>query len=175
VTLHHPHGQIYAYPFVTPRTARLIASVESYGPDLFADILRNERSGERLVLSGDRWSAFVPFAARWPAEIHVLPHRHIPDLAATNGEERDELADFYPRLLRALDVVYDSPTPYISAWHQAPVRSHRDHLRLMAQITSPRRAVDRLKYLAGSESAMGAFIGDIPPEQAAERLRNAIS
>jgi UDPglucose--hexose-1-phosphate uridylyltransferase len=94
--------------------------------------------------------------------------------APGSGEERDELADFYPRLLQALDALYDSPTPYISAWHQAPVHANRDHLRLMAQITSPRRAVDRLKYLAGSESAMGAFIGDIPPEQAAERLRRAL-
>ena len=66
------------------------------------------------------------------------------------------------------------PTPYISAWHQAPVHAHRDDIRLMLQLTSPRREEDKLKYLAGSEAAMGAFIADIPPETAAARLRDAM-
>ena len=66
------------------------------------------------------------------------------------------------------------PTPYISAWHQAPVHAHRDDIRLMLQLTSPRREEDKLKYLAGSEAAMGAFIADIPPETAAARLREAM-
>ncbi|WGD38672.1 galactose-1-phosphate uridylyltransferase [Lysinibacter sp. HNR] len=174
VTLHHPHGQIYSYPYVTPRTRRLIESVESYGPTLFHDILAREQDGERLLLRGEHWSAFVPFAARWPIEVHLLPHRHMPDLAATTIEERDELAVMYRRILRALDHLYDSPTPYIAAWHQAPTDRHRDDIRLMLQITSPRRAADKLKFLAGSEAAMGAWIGDVTPEATATALRGAI-
>ena len=80
----------------------------------------------------------------------------------------------YLRLLRGIDAVYESPTPYIAAWHQAPVHVGRDTVRLNLQITSPRRAADKLKFLAGSESAMGAWIGDVPPEVAADRLRTAI-
>lgn len=175
VTLHHPHGQIYAYPYITPRTNALIRSLERYGPTLFADILERERASERVILAGEHWTAFVPFAARWPIEIHVLPHRHIPDLAATSGAERDELATLYLRVLRGVDALYDSPTPYIAAWHQAPVDTHRDDIRLMLQLTSPRRGADKLKFLAGSESAMGAWIGDIPPEQAAAALREAVA
>lgn len=174
VTLHHPHGQIYSYPYVTPRTSKLIASVEAYGPDFFADILAFEQAGERMLLRGEHWSAFVPFAARWPIEVHVLPHRHIADLGETTPAERDELAVLYQRLLRGIDALYDSPTPYISAWHQAPVHEHRDDIRLMLQVTSPRRAETKLKYLAGSEAAMGAFIGDVLPEVAATALRSAI-
>ncbi|MDR6971363.1 galactose-1-phosphate uridylyltransferase [Leifsonia shinshuensis] len=174
VTLHHPHGQIYAYPYITPRTTALLRSLDAYGPTLFADILERERASERVVLSGEHWTAFVPFAARWPIEIHVLPHRHVADLAETSPEERDELATFYLRVLRGVDALYDSPTPYIAAWHQAPVGVRRDEIRLMLQITSPRRGADRLKFLAGSESAMGAWIGDIPPEQAAVALREAV-
>ncbi|RFA12509.1 galactose-1-phosphate uridylyltransferase [Subtercola boreus] len=173
VTLHHPHGQIYSYPFVSPRTQRLVASLESYGPTLFADILASEQAGERMIVQGEHWSAFVPFAARWPIEVHILPHRQLPDLAATTSAERDELAVLYPRVLRAIDGLYETPTPYIAGWHQAPVNSHRDDIRLMLQITSPRRAVDRLKFLAGSESAMGAFIGDVPPETTARNLRES--
>jgi UDPglucose--hexose-1-phosphate uridylyltransferase len=175
VTLHHPHGQIYSYPYITPRTTALLRSLDAYGPTLFADILERERNSERVILSGKHWTAFVPFAARWPIEIHVLPHRHVADFTETSAAERDELATLYLRVLRGVDALYDSPTPYIAAWHQAPVGIRRDEIRLMLQITSPRRAADKLKYLAGSESAMGAWIGDIPPEQAAERLRDAVA
>lgn len=175
VTLHHPHGQIYAYPYITPRTQRLLSSIHTYGPNLFGDLLAYERTAGRVILAGEHFTAFVPFAARWPIEIHLLPHRHIPDLAATRAEERDELAVICGRLLRAIDLLYDHPVPYIAAWHQAPVSQGRGEVRLMWQITSPQRAADRLKYLAGSEAAMGAFIGDIEPEAGAARLRDALA
>ncbi len=174
VTLPHPHGQIYAYPYVTPRTQRLLDTVARTSPDLFSRILEFEAAGPRVVLRGEHWTAYVPFAARWPVEVHVLPHRHVADLAETTDAERDELAPFYLRLLRGIDALYDTPTPYIAAWHQAPVDRARDSVRLNLQITSPRRAADKLKYLAGSEAAMGAWIGDITPEAQAERLRAAL-
>lgn len=174
VTLQHPHGQIYSYPYVTPRTTRLLDSIDRTAPDLFPRILEFEQQGPRVVLRGEHWTAFVPFAARWPIEIHMLPHRHVPDFAALTAAERDELAPLYLRILRGVDAVYDSPTPYIAAWHQAPVHVGRDTVRLNLQLTSPRRAADKLKFLAGSEAAMGAWIGDVPPEAAAERLRAAI-
>lgn len=175
VTLHHPHGQIYAYPYVTPRTQRVLAAIEQQGPDLFQRILDFERAAERVVLSGEHWTAFVPFAARWPLEVHMLPHRHIPDLPATDEAERAELAQLYLRLLRGFEALYDTPTPYIAAWHQAPVRAGRDEVRLMLQLTSPRRAAEKLKYLAGSEVAMGAWIGDVQPERVAEFIRGGIA
>ena len=175
VTLHHPHGQIYAYPYITPRTTRLLESIEKVGHDLFERILENERSSERVVLAGKHWSAFVPFAARWPIEVHMLPHRHVPDFAETTDDERAELAELYLRLLRGIDRLYDTPTPYIAAWHQAPVRVGRDTVRLMLQVTSPRRAESKLKYLAGSEAAMGAWVGDIAPETAAASVREGIA
>jgi UDPglucose--hexose-1-phosphate uridylyltransferase len=175
VTLLHPHGQIYSYPYVTPRTKRLLESVERFGPGLFESILESERSSDRVVLSGEHWTAFVPFAARWPIEVHMLPHRHVPDFAATSDEERDELAGLYLTLLRGIDALYDTPTPYIAAWHQAPVTVGRDDIRLMLQVTSPRRAENKLKYLAGSEAAMGAWIGDVTPEATAAFIREGIA
>ena len=175
VTLRHPHGQIYAYPYITPRTTRLLDSIARFGPGLFASILQFESTSERVVLRGEHWTAFVPFAARWPIEVHMLPHRHVPDFAATSTGERDELAGLYLRLLRGIDELYDSPTPYIAAWHQAPVTTGRDDIRLMLQVTSPRRAQDKLKYLAGSEAAMGAWIGDVTPEQTAGFVRDALT
>ncbi|MGT2425446.1 galactose-1-phosphate uridylyltransferase [Amnibacterium kyonggiense] len=175
VTLHHPHGQIYAYPYVTPRTQALLRQVAAYDGDLFADLLAFEQAGDRVVLRSETFTAFVPFAARWPVELHLLPNRHVPDFTELTGAEKDELARVYLRLLRAVDALYATPTPYIAAWHQAPVATHRDRVRLNLQITSPRRAADKLKFLAGSEAAMGAWIGDLVPEQTAERLRAALA
>lgn len=174
VTLGHPHGQIYSYPYVTPRTQRLLDAIDVYGPTLVADTIERELAGPRVLIRGEHWSAYVPFAARWPIEVHLVPHRHVPDFAATSLAERDELAVLYRRLLRGVDALYDSPTPYIAAWHQAPVHERRDEVRLTLQLTSPRRGADKLKFLAGSEAAMGAWIGDVPPEAQAEALRTAI-
>lgn len=174
VTLHHPHGQIYSYPYVTPRTRQLLHSIDAFDGDLFASILSFESQSERVILRGEHWIAFVPFAARWPLEVHMLPLRHVPDFAGTTEEERAELATLYPRLLRGIDALYDTPTPYIAAWHQAPTDVGRDTIRLMLQVTSPRRAENKLKYLAGSEAAMGAWIGDVEPEVAAAALRAAL-
>ncbi|WP_438354310.1 galactose-1-phosphate uridylyltransferase [Microbacterium sp. CJ88] len=174
VTLRHPHGQIYAYPYLTPRTTLLLNSIEREGADLFERIVAFESEGPRVVLEGEHWIAYVPFAARWPLEVHLAPRRHVPDFAATSSDERDELAGLYLRLLRGVDALYGDPTPYIAAWHQAPVHVGRDTVRLHLQLTSPRRAADKLKYLAGSEAAMGAWIGDVPPETAADRLKEAI-
>jgi UDPglucose--hexose-1-phosphate uridylyltransferase len=175
VTLQHPHGQIYAFPYTPPRTRQLLAQIDAYGPRLFADILKTEQEGPRILLAGEHWTAFVPFAARWPVEAHLMPNEHVADFAATSEAQRDELAVLYLRLLRGLDALYDDPTPYIAAWHQAPVQSHRDTARLHMRLMSPRRAGDKLKYQAGSESGMGAWIGDIPAESQAERLRAAIA
>ena len=109
----------------------------------------------------------MPFAARWPLEVHLLPHRHVPDFAETDDAERDELAPLYLRLLRGVDALYDTPTPYIAAWHQAPVHVGRDDgPAACCSSPRPRRAADKLKFLAGSEAAMGAWIGDVPPEAA---------
>lgn len=174
VTLHHPHGQIYAYPYVTPRTNKVLNSISAYGPNLFADTLAFERDSERALISGEHFTAYVPFAARWPIEIHLLPHRHINHLGQLTDDERDELAVIYSSLLKAIDKIYDTPTPYISAWHQAPLVDGGENVRLQLQITSPRRAADKLKFLAGSESAMGAFIGDVTPEATAARIREVL-
>ena len=174
VTLPHPHGQIYAYPYVPATMQRICASVAAR-PDLFPELLEAERSGPRVVLAGEYFTAFVPFAARWPLEVHLMPHRHVPDLAATTVAERDELAVITLRLTRALDALYDAPLPYIAAWMQAPVHAHRDDVRLTWRLTSPRRSADKLKYVAGSESAMGAWVSDVAPEDAAARLRDAVA
>jgi UDPglucose--hexose-1-phosphate uridylyltransferase len=80
----------------------------------------------------------------------------------------------YLDVLRRFDGLFGKPMPYISAWHQAVVGEGRELGYLHLQLFSIRRAADKLKYLAGSESAMGAFVNDIVPETAAQMLREAV-
>ncbi|MFM7013623.1 MAG: galactose-1-phosphate uridylyltransferase [Actinomycetota bacterium] len=174
VTLHHPHGQIYSYPYVTPKTQKVLESIARYGKNLFQEILEFESDSDRVVLKSDSFTAYVPFAARWPLELHLLPHRHIASHAELTDSEREELAELFSKILGGFENLYPTPTPYIAAWHQAPKVTGGEHIRLQLQVTSPRRAADRLKYLAGSESAMGAFIADIPASVIASQLREVI-
>ncbi len=182
VTLHHPHGQIYAYPYLTPRTATMLRQARAHrertGRNLLRDVLDAElRAGVRIVLESTHWVAYVPAAARWPVEVHLAPRRDVPDLPALTDDERADLATTYLTLLQRLDRFFVGPDdepvplPYIAAWHQAPVREGRDDLRLHLQLFSVLRAPGKLKYLAGSESAMGAWISDTTPERIAARLQ----
>ncbi|WP_052681909.1 galactose-1-phosphate uridylyltransferase [Saccharothrix sp. ST-888] len=105
VTLAHPHGQIAAFPFVTPRTERVITAAAEHrartGGNLFENLLAAERAdGTHVVLAGEHWTAFVPFAARWPYEVHLYPHRRVPDLTHLDEAERAEFPGLYLELLR---------------------------------------------------------------------------
>ncbi|MFI0812839.1 galactose-1-phosphate uridylyltransferase [Streptomyces echinatus] len=190
VTLGHPHGQIYAYPFTTPRTALMLRSVAAHrratgGENLFDAVLRRELAGERVVLEGEHWAAFVPYAAHWPYEVHLYPKRRVPDLTALDETARTEFPQIYLELLRRFDRIFgegEPPTPYIAAWHQAPFGTladldgvTRDDFALHLELFTIRRTSGKLKFLAGSESGMNVFINDVPPERAAERLREVAS
>ncbi|MFD0367872.1 galactose-1-phosphate uridylyltransferase [Streptomyces sp. NPDC059071] len=183
VTLAHPHGQIYAFPTATPRTATMLRNALAHrartGRNLFEDVLERERAAERVVLAGEHWTAFVPHAARWPYEVHLYPHRRVPDLTALDEDARAELPRLYLELLRRFDRIFGPgrpPTPYIAAWHQAPVTGPgRDEFALHLELFTVRRASGKLKYLAGTESGMGAFMNDVSPESAADRLREVAS
>ncbi|MEQ3554366.1 galactose-1-phosphate uridylyltransferase [Pseudonocardia nematodicida] len=177
VTLSHPHGQIYAYPYVPPFPERMLSRVAAHrvatGENLFDVLLARERAGERVVVAGEHWTAFVPRAARWPVEVHLYPHRPTPDLPALDEAQRAEFGLVYLDVLRRLDALYDDELPYVAAWQQAPVRpgDGRADARLHLRLHSVRRAPGKIKYLAGSESGAGAFISDVRPEAVAERLR----
>ncbi|MFI0710653.1 galactose-1-phosphate uridylyltransferase [Streptomyces inhibens] len=193
VTLGHPHGQIYAYPFTTPRTERMLRSLaahrEATGGNLFDDVLADELAdGRRIVLEGEHWVVFVPYAAHWPYEVHLYPKRRVPDLLALDDAARTEFPQIYLEVLRRFDRIFDegngrggraagtARTPYIAAWHQAPLRAeHRAEFALHLELFTIRRTSGKLKFLAGSESGMNVFINDVPPEAAAERLREVAS
>jgi len=178
VTLNHPHGQIYCYSYLPPRVEKMYYVAKDYlskhGRPLITDLIAREILDEvRIVAQNAHWIAYVPFASRYPFEIHIAPKKFVPDLAELSEEVADAFPEIAKESLLRLDGVFGIQMAYIAAWHQAPVRTGRDALGLHLQITSVRRAPGKLKYLAGSESAMGAFIMDMAPEQSAGQLREA--
>jgi UDPglucose--hexose-1-phosphate uridylyltransferase len=184
VTLSHPHGQIYGYPFVPPRFFKEAQALrhhqERTGRCLQCDLVKAEvDDGSRIVRESEHWIAYVPFAARWPYEVRLVPRRHLPDLPSLDDAERDDLARSYLAVLRAFDGLFDGDTPYIAGWQQTPTRSpvdpDRDVWHLAAEIFTIQRSAGKLKYLAGSESGAGVWINDVAPEHAAERLRAVLA
>lgn len=176
VTLTHPHGQIYGYPYLTPRTAAMLRQArehrKGHGSNLFADLLRAELDdGSRIVARSDSVTAFVPFAARWPVEVHIYPNRFVRNLLELDESELDGFVRLYLDVLGRFDRMYSTALPYISALHQYSDTDSQADGYFHVELMSIRRSATKLKYLAASESAMDAFISDVTPESVAQRLR----
>lgn len=177
VTLTHPHGQIYGYPYLTPRTAIMLEQAGRHrkrrGSNLFGDLLAREvADGRRVIARSDTFTAFVPFAARWPVEVHIYPNRFVRNLLELGEGELDGFVQIYLDVLGRFDRMYSTPLPYISALHQYDGTEAQAEGYFHVELMSVRRSATKLKYLAASESAMDAFIGDVTPESVAARLRD---
>lgn len=177
VTLHHPHGQIYAYPFVPPIPARALEQqrlyFEQHGEGLLEAFIANEVSeGTRLIYNGPQATAFTPICARYAYEVWVAPHRSVPSLAELTGEERADFARALKTVLLKLDGLWQKPMPYILAFQQAPTDGQpHPEAHVHAQILPALRMPDRLKYLAGSEVGAGVFTADTMPERTVTELQ----
>jgi UDPglucose--hexose-1-phosphate uridylyltransferase len=177
VTLHHPHGQIYAYPFIPPRVARQLAQSRQHWArtrrDLLGDILAAEQDdGRRIVCENEAFVVFVPFFARYPYETLVVPKRQVTAIVDFNAHERQLLAEILKALLVGYDRLFGFSLPYIMALHQRPTDGQDyPYVRFYIEFLPPHRTAAKLKYLAGSESGAGAFINDTIPEETAPRLR----
>lgn len=178
VTLHHPHGQIYALPFVPPfAESELRASREHIaetGRCLHCEEIDHESSGQRLVQSGGSMVAFVPRAARWPYEVHLYPTRHVGSITELDDAGRWDLARALLGVTRRYDRHFGFATPYVMAMHQAPTDGRAwPEAHLHFEFYPPHRRGDRLKYLAGVELGAGTFVNDTRPEDTASQLRRA--
>lgn len=176
VTLSHPHGQIYGYPFVPARIRGVLdrerASREATGRTLSERWIASEMAdGRRVVLQNRSFIAIVPFFARYPFEVWVAARAHLRSLAEMDRPTLADLADALHRVARAYDRLFGFSMPYVMAMLQEPaVPGYRDAW-FRAEFTPPYRTADKLKYLAGSEAAAGVFINDTLPEETAARLR----
>ena len=180
VTLHHPHGQIYGYPFLPPVPELELRADDRLGGCAPCALLHGElEDGRRLVYENEGVLAYVPGAARWAFEIHLTLREHRPSLLDCQARELRMLAAGLQALVRGYDALFDRPFPYVMVVHQAPTasapaeRAPNGHLHV--EFYPPLRTAEKLKYLAGSEQGAGTFISDTLPEESAAMLREAIA
>jgi UDPglucose--hexose-1-phosphate uridylyltransferase len=180
VTLHHPHGQIYAYPFVPPRVLDELKQCrehfEKNGRNLIQDVLKEERAdGRRIVSENDSFTALIPFFARYPYELHIYPNKHAASLMDFDSTQLRDLAAILKQVLAAFDKLFDRSFPYIMAMHAAPSDgANYDYFDFHIEFYPPMRTATKLKYLAGSEAGAGLFINDTLPEEKAAELRSHV-
>jgi UDPglucose--hexose-1-phosphate uridylyltransferase len=175
VTLTHPHGQIYGYPLVPEICVRRhrheSAHLTKTGEPLADTWLREElETGDRIVFREKGFVAVVPFFARFPYEVHIVPEKNLSDIGKFTADDLDGLANALDRLTRAYDRLFGFSLPYIMGFYQHPDPA----TRFVAQFTPPHRTEQKLKYLAGSEAFCGVFIVDALPEETAASLRAAL-
>ncbi|MDH7601542.1 MAG: galactose-1-phosphate uridylyltransferase [Armatimonadota bacterium] len=179
VTLTHPHGQIYAFPFVPPKIQRELQSASKHmattGRCLFCDIIKEEvADGRRIVVENNSFIAVVPFFARFPYEVYVFPKRHHQTMLTLDDNERCDLAGILKAVLLKYDNLWGISMPYMMIMHQAPTDG-RDYgyYHYHIEFHPPHRTKDKLKYLAGCETGAGTYIVDALPEETAAKLREA--
>ena len=181
VTLPHPHGQIYAFPFIPPIPERELKAAEKYWQThqncLFCKILEKEVSHKaRIVVENDAFIAFIPFYARWPYETHVYSKRHLTAITDLSPIERNLLASLLKTLLVQFDSLWQRSFPYIMLMHQRPTDENTyDYYHFHIEFYPPYRTQDKLKYLAGVEAGCGVFLNDSQAEEKAKELRESTS
>ena len=177
VTLHHPHGQIYAYPFVPPVPARMgecqLEHYQHHQRGLLEDLIQAEIEDNQRILYRDEWAiAFVPVCARYAYEVWIAPIQPVATFLDLSVDQRASLARALKTVTLKYDGLWQRPFPYLMAWFQAPVNGEaHPEWHLHAQFYPPYRTSDRLKYLAGTELAAGMFANDALPEEKAKELQ----
>lgn len=177
VTMPHPHGQIYAVPFVPPIVQKELASAREYadangGECLFCRLLAEElNNGSRVVAVNHDFAAFVPYAARFPAEISMYARRHVRTLLDLSDAERSSLSSLISIIRKKYDNLYGFVMPLMMTVRQAPLQQADATYHFYVQFLPLQRSATKLKYLASMETAYGTFLADTAPENMAESLR----
>ncbi len=177
VTLMHPHGQIYAFPFVPPIPAKEMGAARRYfertGRNVFADILTQEMAdGRRIVSQNAHFAAVVPFYARYPYEVHIIARGERTAISEFDAGERTALSQILKTVMEKYNNLWNRSMPYIMLMHQRPSDGgDYGFYRFHIEFYPPYRTPDKLKFLAGSEAGAGAFINDTHAEATAQTLR----
>ncbi|MBM7559647.1 galactose-1-phosphate uridylyltransferase [Marinitoga litoralis] len=178
-TLPHPHGQLYAFPFLPPRIQLKMESLEKWYSEknscAICDIVKEEKEqNERIVYETENIIALVPFYARYPYEVHVYPKRHVETIYELSNKEKKEFAEVLKVITNKYNGLFNMPFPYMMMFFQKPFNinktTHFFHFHV--EFISPMRGPNLIKWVASVESGTWAFINPIEPEQAAKQLRD---
>lgn len=175
-SLPHPHGQIYAFPFLPKRIEVKIEAMRKWYEEkrrcVICEVLESEGE-ERKVYENESFLALVPFYARFPYEVHIYPKRHVSTLLEFSKKERRDFAEILKIVTMKYDKLFDQEFPYMMMFFQAPFNMESvDHFfHFHVEFNPPKRDKDKLKWMASVETGTWTFINPVVPEEAAKRLR----
>ena len=177
VTMPHPHGQIYAFPFIPPLAQTEIDSASAHfresGACLYCRILDGEmEDGRRLVASNESFVAFLPFFGRFPTELQIYSRRHLGALHDLTARERADLAALVKMVRQKYDNLYGFPLPLMMLVRQRPAQGAHPYFHFHLEFLPIQRSPTKLKYLAAVESGTGTFLNDTRAEEQAARMRD---
>ncbi len=180
VTMPHPHGQIYGYPFVPKKIELEVESAKEYYEEhkncIFCDMLKAEKDfGKRIIFENEHFTVFLPFFTEYPYGVYIISKNHKQNIAQFTAEERTSFAKILRETVGTLDSLFDYKFPYMMCMHNAPVNSgdFSNDYHFHVEFFPPMRSADRQKFNASSETGVWAHCNPRCPEETAQELREA--
>jgi UDPglucose--hexose-1-phosphate uridylyltransferase len=127
-------------------------------------IQQEVQTGCRVVLDTPHFTAFCPYASRFPFETWILPRAHSSHFENIPKSAVDDLAGALKQVISRLEATLGRP-PYNYIIHTAPF----DHQE-MAHYHWHIEIIPRLTQVAGFEWGTGFYINPVLPEAAAAYL-----
>jgi len=180
VTMPHPHGQIYGYPYLPKRLELELDACKEYkeekGNCMLCDMLADEqKSGSRVIIENEDFVSFLPFFSEYPYGMYIMSKRHVQNITQLTDSERDNLAKILRETAGTLDSLFDYAFPYMMCMYQNPVNSEdvSEYYHFHIKFYPPMRSADKQKFNASSETGAWAHCNPTAPEEKAEELRAA--
>lgn len=183
VTIHHPHGQLYAYPFVPARVrTELINSKKYYdehGENLFDDLVAEEkRRNQRIVYENESFVVLLPWFTDYPYGVYILSKK-ASKLELMDDRTQFDLAEALQKTIGAFDMLFNRPFPYMMCLYQAPVNEEQfEHAEAYypfhIKFFPPLRSADKIKWMASSETGAGAAANTKLVEDCTVELQEAL-
>lgn len=185
VTIHHPHGQLYAYSFIPVKIREELNNAKAYyqknKTNLFADLNAAEKKHKkRIVYQNKSFIAYIPYFTDYPFGVFVVNKKLKGNITQFTLAEKKDLADMVKTLSRGFNKIYDRPFPYMMCLHQTPVNEKKyadaeNYFAFHIEYYPPLRAKDKIKWYAGSEMGAGAAANPLDVDECAAILRTKIN
>ncbi len=181
VTMPHPHGQIYAFPYIPLKIRTELDSCQAHhketGRCLMCDINHEEETfQERVLLETEHFVSYIPFFTDYPYGAFISSKSHRGSLDEFSDAEKDDLANILKQVTAGMDALFDREFPYMMVLHQNPVNGPdtSTYYHFHIEFYPPLRAKDKIKFLASAETGAWAPCNPMSVEDTAKALREAI-
>lgn len=187
VTMPHPHGQLYAYPFIPQKIDTELqnskAYFEKHQQNLF-DVMLNEELmfKQRIVFETATFLVYLPFFTDYPYGVFIVSKKDRLYISDFDIDEQNELGVVLKKVVKMYDNLFNKLFPYMMCMHQGVVNDlihteeeQRKYYRFHIEFYPPLRSDNAIKYYASSEMGAWAAANTRLVEDTAKELRQALS